>query len=116
MTTSAGTHHLHFSATCDHGEEWRSAGPEVYLYLAFAASPSLPHAAPSSLPTSPNVAFGFALTIPARSFLQNFMYADGAFFTLSLAAGLAAFFTVFLGLAAFLAGFLAAGLAMIVFW
>ena len=58
-----------------------------HLYLAFAPSESFAHAAPSSLPTSPKVAFGFDFTIDARSFLQKFMYADGARFGLRARGG-----------------------------
>ena len=67
----------------------RAARPArgIYLYLALAASESFAHPAPSSLPTSPKVALGLAFTIDARSFLQKFMYADGARFGLRARKG-----------------------------
>merc|ERR550514_66673 len=56
---------------------------DYFLYLAFCASESLPHAAPSALPTSPKPMLGFALTILGRCSLQNTMYGPGAFLTFS---------------------------------
>ena len=58
----------------------------VYLYLAFWASDSLPHAAPSALPTSPKGMLGLALTILGRSALQKIMYGPGARLTLGLSS------------------------------
>merc|ERR1719146_369042 len=88
----------------------------VYLYLAFWASDSLPHAAPSALPTSPKGMLGLALTILGRSALQKIMYGPGARLTLGLssflpfeALPLAGFFAIAFFGADFLAGFLAAG-------
>ena len=78
-----------------------------FLYFAFCASDSLPHAAPSALPTSPKLISLFFATILGRSSLQKIMYGPGGLLTLSaLAAGLALFLAM-----AFFAG-LAAGFAM----
>ena len=53
---------------------------------AFCASDSLPHAAPSALPTSPKGMLGLALTILGRSALQKIMYGPGARLTLGLSS------------------------------
>ena len=45
--------------------------------LAFWASESLPHAAPSALSTSPNAMLGLAFTILGRSAWQKIMYGSG---------------------------------------
>ena len=84
-TARGGTKHMtHASAMAA-----RAARPArgIYLYLALAASESFAHPAPSSLPTSPKVALGLAFTIDARSFLQKFMYGDGARFGLRARKG-----------------------------
>ena len=45
--------------------------------LAFWASESLPHAAPSALSTSPNAMLGLTFTILGRSAWQKIMYGSG---------------------------------------
>ena len=66
--------HLSHGRVSQRGPLAKSYRREVYfLYLAFWASESLPQAAPSALPTSPNAIFGFFLTMPGRSCLQKSM-------------------------------------------